>query len=505
MNNNVGKGAIVLIVSGIICKILGALFRLPLTNIISIQGIGVFQMIMSIYSLLLVFVSSGVSTALSKLISSARAGIEKRKIGSFIKTATLFSLTTSIILGLIFSGFSKQIALLQGIEGQGESYFLFVLILPLGAIIALLRGIIQGYENMTPTAVSQVVEQTIKFSLGLLFAFLFQKYSGRGVFGAFIGILSSEIFAFVYLLISCRKNVSIQKFKKISVKKEFFSASLPLTFSSSIIPLTGAIEVFLIVSLLGIAGYSSETATSLYGLQSGVVGAILHFPLIISLSVGTAILPKISFLSAQKDDEKQKEIIAKAFFLMWFSLLPLTIGITAVSKEVLSIIYPSLSGGNLVIAGNLMSIGAVATILSATMQFFVAILGARGLFKQYLIYSIIGGICKLLSLCFFAIIPSIGIYAIPISNTILAGIVCSFSILKLRKNVEIDFFEILLPIFASVLMFLIVKIILFYITGIVGLIFSILFGAIVYFLSSFPLTNQVFREFLIKIKKIKIK
>ena len=76
MKKDVGRGAFVLIVSGVVCKFFGALFRLPLTNIVGIEGIGIFQMIMSLYSLLLVLVTGGVSTTLSKLISSDRASAE---------------------------------------------------------------------------------------------------------------------------------------------------------------------------------------------------------------------------------------------------------------------------------------------------------------------------------------------------------------------------------------------------------------------------------------------
>ena len=92
MKNNVGKGAFVLILSGLICKVFGGLFRLPLTNIVGIEGIGVYQMITSIYSLALVFVSGGVTNALSKLVASARARGDYRIIGSYVRYALFFSL-----------------------------------------------------------------------------------------------------------------------------------------------------------------------------------------------------------------------------------------------------------------------------------------------------------------------------------------------------------------------------------------------------------------------------
>lgn len=85
MNKGIGKGAIVLIISGFVCKIFGALFRLPLTNIIGIHGIGVFQIIISLYAILNIIVSTGVTNALSKLVASARAGEKILRLQIFIK------------------------------------------------------------------------------------------------------------------------------------------------------------------------------------------------------------------------------------------------------------------------------------------------------------------------------------------------------------------------------------------------------------------------------------
>ena len=84
MKNTVGRGAVVLILSGLICKFFGGLFRLPLTNIVGMEEIGAFQMVMSLYSLALVFVSGGVTNSLSKLVSGARARGDNKKIGSLI-------------------------------------------------------------------------------------------------------------------------------------------------------------------------------------------------------------------------------------------------------------------------------------------------------------------------------------------------------------------------------------------------------------------------------------
>ena len=128
MKNSVGKDAFILIASGIVCKIFGALFRLPLTNIISIRGIGVFQMVMSLYSLSLGLVSSGVTNALSKLISGARARGEHNKIGGYFRLAIIFSVGLSVALGILFLLLSRTIASLQGFADADLSYMLLSLL-----------------------------------------------------------------------------------------------------------------------------------------------------------------------------------------------------------------------------------------------------------------------------------------------------------------------------------------------------------------------------------------
>ena len=500
MKNSVGKGATVLIISGFICKIFGALFRLPLTNILSIQGIGVFQMVMSIYSLMLGFVSAGVSNSLSKLISSARAKGETVKLGGYYKLALVFSLGLSLSLGLLFAIFSKSIASFQGVSSATFSYMLMVVLLPLGALIGVFRGIIQGFENMTPTAISQIIEQMTKFVTGLTFAYLLSKRGlAFGVLGAFLGILVSEIFALIFLGIVMAGRIKLKP-NNSQVKQEFFKAVLPLTFSGAVIPFSSALESMLIVVLLSYAGLSNEVATTLYGLQSGVVGAILHFPLIISLSVAMALLPKISFLSAQGDYEGQKNVISKAFNIMWFLLIPLIVGIIAISKAIYPIIYPAVVGGYLDIAYQLTILGGFAIVLSAFMQLLNSTLQAKGYYNYSLLFNILGAFFKIGTLIIFARNRYINIYAIPISNMVLYSIICICALVKLGYLVRIKFYSIALPLISSFVMFMVVKIWLSFLSNIWGVLSAVAIGIITYFLLCLPLVRQYSEELFKKMK-----
>lgn len=487
MKNKVGNGTFVLIISGVICKLFGGLFRLPLTNIISIEGIGMYQMVMSLYSLALVFVSGGTTNALSKLVASARARGDHKMIGSYLRYGLIFTLSLSGLLSLFFLFFGKSISAVQGLSSGSSAYVVIAFVLPLGGLVGVARGIMQGYNNMTPTAISQIIEQVSKFAFGLLLAYLLGKSGlAGGLNGALLGLLISELLASIYL---AYRVYSADKFDLNSLgKKEFFEASLPLTFGGTIIPLSYAVEGLSIVSLLAKAGFSKETAMTLYGLQSGMVGAVLNFPLIISLAVAVSLLPNLSYMASQGDTEGQKTVIRQSFLAMWFILIPLVVGIMATAGVFYPIIYPKIIDKYLVLAQQLTIFSGFSIILTAIMQFLLSLLQANGFFTHSLVFSILGGIGKLVILFVFAKMKSISIFAIPFSNIALSFIIILCVLFKIGYLIKLPAFELTLPILSAGIMFMIVKIFLSFVSGYFGLVLAIILGMAIYFILSFPLT-----------------
>ena len=500
MRKSVEMGAVVLIFSGIICKFFGALFRLPLTNIIGIEGIGIFQMIMSLYSLVLVLVTGGVTVTLSKLISSARAVNDYSKIKCVVRSSLIFSLGLGALLSILFSIFAKQISSLQGIGESFPCYWLFLILVPASALIGVFRGTIQGYENMIPTAVSQIIEQVFKFVFGLLFAYIFARGGAwHGVFGAFIGIVLSEIFAFIYLMFHVFKKVHFVEESEKGYSKEFFYAVVHLTFSNSIMPLTNAFDSLIIVSRLVVAGFAIDKATALFGLQTGVVGAILNFPLIISVAVATALLPKLSYLSKSGDVVKERDAIQKNFSLMWYLLLPLVFGVMATCSVLYPIIYPTAIKGFLSIAIELTFWGGISAILSAIMQFSIAILQAKGNFKYYLSCMIMGGIAKILIVYFLASVKEIGVIAIPLASIAFSLIVIIMILIKLRSIIKLYYFDVLTPLLASIAMYLALRIFssVLKLGNIFVLTISVFVGGVIYLVLTLPLLKKYYK--LIKV------
>ena len=490
------NGFLVLTVSGLICKIIGAFFRLPLTYILGVEGIGVFQLIMGVYSFVLILSSGGISVTLSKLISSARAKGEYGKIKWYIYVSISYSVVISFVLGLLFLFFSKQIAVFQHSETAGNTYKIFLVLLLFSSLVNLFRGIYQGFENMTPTAISQIVEQVCKFVFGVVFAYMFASRSLEGgVFGAFLGILIGEVLAFVYLVIAKKHfNLNMKKLKR-GKRKEFFSYFVPATLGISISSFVHFFDSLVVVKRLNIAGFSSLQATTLYGIQSGVVGALLNIPIIISTSLSTYILPKLSFRnSSSKDDGVE---LKKNFVHLWYFILPITFGILAISLPLYQVLYPFFDRNMFVYAVRLTAIGSASTIFLAVMQYLTSILQSKGEFRFVFCSLFVGGILKMLCTIFLCSIKSINILGVAIGNVVFSFVVVLMCLLRLKQKSLASIDEFFIPLLSSLVMLVVTSFTssLLGFAPITNMIICVMLGAVIYLSLTFPLLKEFKKDF----------
>ena len=196
-------GAIVLAVAGIICRVLGVIFRIPLTNIVGNFGMGIYQMVFPLYALLLIVSSAGIPIAISKMVAREMTADNKSECKKILFNALILLSVIGLVLSLLFIIFSSQIASLQGNKDVGIIYIAIAPSVFLVCIISALRGYFQGMQNMIPTAVSQIIEQLIKMAVGITLALMFIKTSViMAVFGAILAVTISEVVALVYLLSS---------------------------------------------------------------------------------------------------------------------------------------------------------------------------------------------------------------------------------------------------------------------------------------------------------------
>lgn len=501
--NKFARGALILLVGGLICKLIGAIYRIPLSNILGPEGIGIYQLVFPIFSLFLILASGGSATALSKLVASCRAKGENKRARRFLFQSIILLLVVSLVFSGLFLAFGGPLSSFQGNEKAALGYVGAAIAIVFASVLTAFRGYFQGYQNMTPTAVSQIVEQVLKLVLGLTFAhLLIGRGPAYGAMGAMIGVGVSEVFALLYLAITYafkRKKLDILE-PEIETTflqdlKLLIKQTLPITLNSLIMPLILAIDSFLIVNLLVSSGNSSEISTEMFGVYSGMVNSLVNFPTVFSMALAISLVPAISY----GREKREKNLDASSVFkLIFYIAIPCIFIYFCFSREIIAVLYPSAINQNLLSLGALLlRISAINILYISLLQITTAILQGNGKSLAALANVSVAGVIKILLTLVF-VSGAFGIYGAAIASAICYSIAAGLNIITLRHEFNFSIkFKPIFFIFLNSLISLGVAIgfnYLFNLTfsGLISIIFSLLIAGLIYLIFSiiFPIFND---------------
>ncbi|HHY81189.1 MAG TPA: polysaccharide biosynthesis protein [Clostridiales bacterium] len=387
------KGAAILAAAGLISKFIGALFRIPMMNLIGSTGMSYYQMAYPIYSFLLIVSTAGIPTAISKLVAE---NIALRNYRDAHKVFQL-SVRLMLIIGLsTFSLFSAGSRLTAKIMGAEEAYYSILAIAPSLVFVTLIssfRGYFQGMQYMTPTALSQIIEQTGKLVLGLWFASLFiDRGPEYGAAAAVVGVTLSEGAALALLMGMYQKkkkeiiyNIQHSPRPRTSVSNRSILSrliiiSFPITIGASIMPLVNVADSLIVVNRLVQIGFSESQAKSLYGVLTGGANPLINFPAVLTIALAMSLVPAISESYASRDQKGIAQKTSTGIRLTLLLGLPAAAGMAVLSRPICALLYSSLPESEITVTGEILAILSVGVIFLTMVQTLTAIL--QGLNKM---------------------------------------------------------------------------------------------------------------------------
>ena len=293
-------GAAALLVSSVTVKILGALFKIPLTNLIGDSGMGLFAFAMQFFSLLFVISAAGIPAAEAHLVSEALAfGRRQQAKAIAVRAGNVFTVT-SALLSLALAGAAPTVC---RAFGQTDAVPCLLTIAPavfLVTIEAVLRGWYQGTGNMVPTAVSQVAEAAGKLTVGLAAAGYLLR-AGYGITGAaagaVFGVTCGELLAVLYLIWRVRRGV-IHMLRHSPEQSSDFSKlvqlMIPVTLGAAVMTISGFLDMAVVYRRLPAAGFSVQEIVAAYGAYTGMALTLFNLPQALSNAVSVSVLPVLS-------------------------------------------------------------------------------------------------------------------------------------------------------------------------------------------------------------------
>lgn len=373
------SGAAVLAIGSVFAKVLGALYRVPLTNILGAEGMGMYQLVFPVFALFMVLATAGIPTALSRMVAEKRAeGVPTKKylVSAIIVLATL---------GSLFAIFTFSLAgKLAEWQGNADTRTGFVIIAPtlvLVSLIAGFRGWFQGEMYMLPTAISNIIEQVVKLGvgIGLSVAFLPRGVTAA-VNGALIGIAISEACALAYLVITYFVRGRKLKGEKLHVTREdariMFKVAFPIAIVAVLLPLSSFFDSVILVNVLKDSGVAQDIATAQYGLLSGPVNSLINMPIVVIMSLAVVVVPSVSVSRVQRDIDGVMLKSRLSIKLAYLIGVPCAFFFMTFAPRLLPIIYPALTPAQLSLSVNLLRVTAANIVFTSAMQIYVSLLQA---------------------------------------------------------------------------------------------------------------------------------
>ncbi|MCR5737831.1 MAG: polysaccharide biosynthesis protein [Eubacterium sp.] len=391
--------AAILASAGLITKAIGFVYRIPMANILGNTGNGIYSVAFGIYSIALTLSSYSMPVSISKLI--AEKSIEDKDAG---KRVFRVALVISLLLGLIAS-----MGLYFGADFLADQYhkdgiqMSLRILAPTTLIVSVLgcfRGYFQGYGNMLPTSVSQVLEQIVNAVISVVGALYLVKVvtdtdnlaavrSAGGTTGTLAGALTALLIIFGIYWKNRDKNeihIALDEFK--SIAKALILMMLPIIFSQTIYQIGYTLDDLIFPKIMLQKGFASKTITDLQGIFNTQYTQMINLPIGMATAFGVSLIPRISRAFAEKNQEHLDEYINKLISMTSMIVFPAAVGLSVCSKEIMEVLFPAL-GSYTHVAVRLMLFGSYGAVFYSFSTISTSILQGTNHFRIPVINSFI--------------------------------------------------------------------------------------------------------------------
>ena len=425
-------GISVLGLAGIICKMVGVLYRIPLADYIGGEGLGIYSKVYTAYNMMLTLFTVGIPVAISRMVSHYVTRNDPRNAKRVFGVAAP-ALAIMGFLGTVFLILGSKF--LSQKVGTPETRLGYIAIAPsvfLVCTMSAFRGYMQGHRRMMPTAISQLIEQVGKVFVALPLAVVGMKRGGPGMgaAGTLLGTSMAEAVALAYMMFAkARSNSVFDAAEQADVPVEskraigmrLLAISIPITLGGCIVPLASLIDSFMITQLMERGGMESTEALVRYGLYSGMVLTLINVPTALAMAVSTNLVPDIASGMARGDKEyvaRESRTGLRVAALIGF---PCSIGMSLLAKPILYLCY-GYSGRytpvQLDVAAELLTVSAMTIVLFTMVQATSGILQGAGR-QRIPMYTLLAGVICKVTLNYTLIgIPSVNIHGAPIASLV---------------------------------------------------------------------------------------
>ena len=438
--NNILKQGTILAVASVIVRMIGLLYRVPLNNLLTDDGVGIYSVAFQIYQVALIVSSYGLPLAVSKMVAAKNVKGEYKNSQKIFKNSLIFAaIIGGVVGGIIFFG-ADFFAGMWEMKGVALPLRVLAPTIFCVAILGVLRGFFQGQNTMVPTAISQVFEQIVNAVVSFVAAYLLMEMHSEsqnkyayGAAGSTTGTLSGALAALLVMIGVYMLNRPVfrrqRRRDRHSVDSDWdiyrmlFVTVIPVILSQTVYQISSVIDSLMFGKIMAGHHVSESVRSGLIGAYSGQYTLLLSVPLGIATAMGTSIIPSVvaSFNSEDYDGVKYKINSVVKFNMML--AIPCAVGLSVLGTQIVYMIFPNLITYRQV-AGMMLLTGSIALVFYALSTVTSGVLQAVNQMKLPMIHSAISLAIHVVLVFVLLQYTNLGVYALIVGNITFPLVVC---------------------------------------------------------------------------------
>lgn len=451
----------ILAIASIVSRIIGLIYRVPMTEIIGDEGNNFYGCAFDIYNVMLIISSYSLPLAVSKLVSAKMARKQRRNAYQIFKGAMLFALVLGGTVALIL--FFGADFFTAKIMKTPYSVFALRILAPnlvIVAVLGVLRGFFQGMGTMMPSAISQVIEQIVNAIVSIWAAYSLVQYGTKvgavlgnpeqyaaaygaagGTLGTNIGAVAGLLFTvfifFMYMTTFKRKmkrerNVNVDSFQY--TMRLLFITIIPVLLSTTIYNISDIIDQGIYKNIAALLGYKDTAVSVAWGVYTGKYRLLINVPIAVASAIAASSVPTLTRSFEQKDMDMVFSQISSAMRFLMVVAFPSAVGLTVLAKPILLLLFPG-TAATADFGAFMMVIGAIAVVFYSVSTLSNAILQGINHFDEPVKNAAISLVLHIILLVILMLFFHLDIYAVVIANALFSLMVCILNGLALKKYI----------------------------------------------------------------------
>ncbi len=432
----------ILAIAGVVTKVIGLIYRIPLNNIAGNEGMGYYSAAFSIYTVALMLTSYSLPLAVSKLVSERIGKNQYKNAYKVFREALAFALVAGGLVSLlIFFGADFIAGTLLSMDMCAYSLRVLAPCILIVALLGVFRGFFQGTGSMVPTAISQILEQIVNAIASVAGAYMLLQ-AGKNVAkkmndssysysyaaaGGTIGTVAGAFFALLLLLaiFFAYKKVFKKQMRKDATKEEerysmilkiLIATIIPVILSATVYNISDLLDTAIFNKIMVFQGYEKSEYASLLGMFSGKFTTLINVPTSVASALASSLIPAL-VMTAQSGSRKQ--IHGKIFTVVRFTMLisiPCAVGFLVLAKPILDVLFTRDN----VEAAWMLQLGAISVVFFSLSTVTTAVIQGLDDMMTPVKNSAISLVVHVIALVLMMVVFQWNIYAVVMSKTIFA-------------------------------------------------------------------------------------